>query len=179
MLLRESIQEDLNLQLTKEEGDLLRDLIQSNTFYPFPRYCETVGMKASNVYAILSGQRVVSLTLLNKILSGVNSKVVCKVQIHILELETGLPAQTVDSTTIEEELLFGKTQVDEEPSTSSSSETTPVSSMTLPEDPSQEKSSKSSTEDTVTYHSLKNLLNDNLAGLQQILSAADQKTDNQ
>jgi hypothetical protein len=168
----------LNLQLTQEEGDLLKDLIQSNTFYPFPRYCETVGMKASNVYAILSGQRVVSLDLLNKILSGVNNRVVCKVQIHIQELETGRPAQTVDSTTIEEELLFGTTHPEENPVTYSLSEKLPEEQKTLPESPSQENPTESSTDPTVTYHLLQSLLNDNLAGLQQILSAADQKTDN-
>ena len=173
-------QGELTIQLTEQEGDSLRDLIESRTFMNMPNYSHAVGIKASNLYAILKGQRVVSTKLLNKVLSGVQCEITCKIQIQVRELATGAPAQDVDFTQIEAELLLGQTLQEENISTSCSSEKLQEEQKTDLESPSVETPNESSSETAVSLNSLRALLKQNIAGPLLISSVADQKkTDSQ
>lgn len=59
------------VKLTKDQGSLLKDLI--NEIYPhtFPHYCTKVGISTPNFYNTVNGERPCSLEFLNKLLSGV------------------------------------------------------------------------------------------------------------
>lgn len=109
-------------------------------------------MESSNVYAILAGQRNVSASLLNKLLSGIQHKVRCTLQMEVVKQEspTGPTVTDADLQNLEQELLLGETQNEEDQSTCSSSETLQEQSKMLSESPSQEAPTKSCSDQKVS-----------------------------
>jgi hypothetical protein len=87
-----------SVKLTKEQGSVLKDLIQENYPHTFPHYCQKVGISTPNFYNAVNGERQCSLEFLNKILSGVGYiATVSNPEILIQELEIGEIVQDVDS----------------------------------------------------------------------------------
>lgn len=138
--------------MTQDEGSSLKDLIEENTFYPFPAYCKLVGLEPSNVYAILSGQRNVSAALLIKMLSGIGHTVRCTIRMEIVkpESQTGPTVTDADLQSIEAELFLGETQTEDIQSTSCSSETLQVEQKTQLESHSADQPTKSSSDQKVS-----------------------------
>lgn len=95
---------DYVIRLTKEQGEMIKDLIRHHYSHTFPRYCIRVGMKPPNFYNALNGSRPCSLTQLNKLLSGVGYEVVViNPCLLIRELTTGQIVPDVDSILLERE----------------------------------------------------------------------------
>lgn len=140
------------IKLSPQEGSSLKDLIEENTFYPFPAYCKLVGMEPSNVYALLSGQRNVSIALLTKLLSGIGHNVRCTIQIEIVkqESQTGPTVTDADLQNLEAELFLGETLIEDTQSTCSSLETPQEEPKTVSESHSQDQPTKSFSDQKVS-----------------------------
>ena len=95
------------IKLTREEGLAIKSLIQENYPHTFPHYCMKCGISTPNFYSTLNGERVCSLGLLNKILSGIHYQAyISNPEIHIVEIATGEIVSGVDSITPETESLL-------------------------------------------------------------------------
>lgn len=103
---------DLQITLTKQEGDFLRGLISRRFNGSLRDYLENLGVQPSNWYKILSGDRRVSITLLNRLLEGIDCKMDCKTEIQIVDKKTGQDVPGVDSTEPENGLQFGEARWD-------------------------------------------------------------------
>lgn len=91
--------------LSPEQGNQLRELILLQITTSFRHYVnETVGLADSNVSAILSGKRPLSLFMLQKILSGTRMELVECTLNFTLENTAGGIVPRVQSQTIEEML---------------------------------------------------------------------------
>lgn len=75
------------VQLSKDQGEQIKDLIQENYHYSFPSYCAKVGISPPNFYNVVNGDRSCSLEFLNKLLSGIRFEaVILNPEIHIQEI---------------------------------------------------------------------------------------------
>jgi hypothetical protein len=92
------------VKLSKEQGSLLKDLI--NEIYPhtFPHYCTKVGISTPNFYNSVNGERPCSLEFLNKLLSGIGYvATMSSLEVLIQEVEIGEIVQDVNSISHENE----------------------------------------------------------------------------
>lgn len=88
---------DPTIQLSEEQGSLIKDLIQEYYPHTFPHYCQKVGIKPPNFYNTLNGRRPCSLEFLNKLLSGIRYRaIITNPEILIQECEIGEIAHDAD-----------------------------------------------------------------------------------
>ena len=94
------------IKIGRKESDMIKELIADRYDYSFPRYCEKVGIKPSNFYAIMNGSRACSLEFLNKLLSGVGYQVVASTTLTLRRLEAGEAAIDANLAEPDSELPF-------------------------------------------------------------------------
>lgn len=93
--------ERTTLQLSPQEGEMIRSLIITTTGIAFNRYVERMGLQATNVVNYLSGRNRISVSILAKLLAGTNLKLQCQLQVTIT---SGSVVEDADSTQLEEML---------------------------------------------------------------------------
>lgn len=93
--------ERTTLQLSPQEGELIRSLIVTTSGMAFNRYVERMGLQATNVVNYLSGRNRISVSILAKLLAGTNLQLQCQLQVTIT---SGNDVVDVDSTPLEEML---------------------------------------------------------------------------
>jgi plasmid maintenance system antidote protein VapI len=84
------------IRLSKHEGTSIREMIRDNCNCTIPQYAQHVGLAPPNFYAILSGDRNCTLTMLNKILSGIEAKAEISVELVVSIPEIGAIASNAD-----------------------------------------------------------------------------------
>lgn len=95
----------ITVVLTKDQGDLIKELIEENYVFGFPRYCQMVGIRTPNFYSVLKGERQCSLEFLNKLLSGIEYEaIIISPEVQIRERATGEIVVDVDYILQENEL---------------------------------------------------------------------------
>ena len=94
--------ESTSIMLNREQAEALRSLIDRHTNCKLSTYIASVGLESSNVYAILSGRRKLTLQTLQRLLSGTDLTVQC--QIEFLIQKNGGHASDVHYPSLEEQL---------------------------------------------------------------------------
>lgn len=84
------------IRLKRKDADILREVIAEYFQYSLPRYFEKVGIKPSNGYAVLSGDRPCTVEFLNKMLSGVGFQVTIETKLVLHRIDVGEDAPGVD-----------------------------------------------------------------------------------
>jgi hypothetical protein len=74
----------------------IEDLIIEFSNSSFPVYCDRVGIKPPNFYAVLNGTRACTVEFLNKLLLGVNYQISIQTQLIVHPIETGENVHDVD-----------------------------------------------------------------------------------
>lgn len=88
------------IRLTREQGGMIKDLIQDIYPHTFPHYCMKVGISTPNFYNTLNGERPCTLEFFNKLLSGIQYvATISNPEIQIRELPIGGIVHDVDSIT--------------------------------------------------------------------------------
>ena len=90
--------------LSKQGKKQIEELIINNFEYTFPAYCDKVGIKPPNFYAIMNGTRACTTESLNKLLSGIGFQVSIETKLIIHPIETGETVNDVDYVGPEPEL---------------------------------------------------------------------------
>lgn len=103
------------LSLTKQQGDLIRDLIAERYNFGLESYANLVGIQVSNIYAVLNGNRATTASYINRILSGINMELKCLLSINIQEFniqesETGADVEDAHCQLLDEEWWSEETQ---------------------------------------------------------------------
>lgn len=75
--------------LKRQEGCLIKDLIDRHAPGNFRQYCDRIGMSPPNFHLILNGDRKCSLETLNRILSGIRYEVRVSTTITVQAMPTG------------------------------------------------------------------------------------------
>lgn len=99
------------VQLSKEQGSYIKDIIQENYPHTFPHYCLKVGVSPPNFYNTLNGERPCSIDFLNKLLSGIGYEaIISSPEVVIQELAIGEIVQDADSIIPDTESLSNDTE---------------------------------------------------------------------
>jgi len=102
------------ITFNKRSKKQIEELIINNFEYTFPVYCDKVGIKPPNFYAILNGARACTTESLNKLLSGIGYQVSIETKLILHPIETGETANDVDYAGPEQESLSNEPEeVDE------------------------------------------------------------------
>lgn len=91
--------------LSPEQGSEIRSLLEKNIDCRFTTYCHQVGLQYSNVQAMLTGRKKISLDTMERLLSGIDYTVECRTE-FVIQKQTTLDAEDAHSTSLEEELFF-------------------------------------------------------------------------
>lgn len=91
--------------LSPEQGEELRALLEKNINSRFTTYCQLVGLQYTNVQAMLTGRKRISLDTMERLLSGINYNVECRTE-FVIQKQTTMDAEDAHSTSLEEELFF-------------------------------------------------------------------------
>ena len=94
--------ESTSVMLNREQAEALRSLLDKHINCKLSTYIASVGLESSNVYAILSGRRKLTLQTLQKLLSGTDLTVQC--QIEFLIQKNGSHASDAHYPSLEEQL---------------------------------------------------------------------------
>ena len=105
----DQIDKSLTLCLKQQEGYELKGLIKDKHPGSYGKYCGVVGITQANFHAIMSGDRVCSIDLLERILSGIGYEVQVSFTIVIQEIPTGASATTASFATVDEEFALDRT----------------------------------------------------------------------
>lgn len=97
----------ISIQLTKEQGDQIKELIREHYHHAFAHYCKRVGLRTPNFYNATNGERPCSLDWLQKLLSGIGYQAsLSDPEIQIQVMSPGEPAIDVGLLEQEIELLL-------------------------------------------------------------------------
>lgn len=96
--------EKIMVQISKEDRDILVDLIQDNYSHSISRLAERIGMHGPNVYNAINGAKQVSLNVIDKIVGAVgyqadlgeNNTIILKPRIESLPTEVTKPTSIFD-----------------------------------------------------------------------------------
>lgn len=86
------------IKITKTARRRIEDLLVSNITRTISIYCDKVGIRPNNYYAVLSGRRLCTLEFLNRLLSGIGYQVTAETKLVVHRIDAGPTALNADST---------------------------------------------------------------------------------
>jgi hypothetical protein len=91
--------------LSPEQGEEIRSILEKNINSRFTTYCTQVGLQYTNVQAMLTGRKRISLDTFERLFSGIDYVVECRTE-FVIQKQTTSTANDAPSTSLEEELFF-------------------------------------------------------------------------